>query len=151
MRIGIMGSGNVGGTLGRAWGEAGHEIRHGGRTPSADGSIGSHADVAGWAEVVVFAVPGAATAEIATAIAPALAGKTVIDASNRMGGPALNSLTEVATAAPGARIHRAFSTVGWEVMADPTFGTSAPNCSSAVPRGTAIPSRTSSRTSVSGR
>ena len=122
MRIGIMGSGNVGGTLGRAWSRAGHEMRHGGRTSSPDGSVGSHQDVADWAEVIVFAVPGAATAGIASGIAPALAGKPVIDASNRMAGPALNSLTEIGAAAPKARLHRAFSTIGWEVMADPTFG-----------------------------
>jgi hypothetical protein len=121
MRIGILGAGNVGRTLGGAWERAGHAVRYGSRMPSDDGASGPHADVAAWAEVVVFAVPGAATGELARSTAGALAGKTVIDASNRVGMATLHSLVEIATAAPTARLHRAFSTVGWEVMAQPRF------------------------------
>jgi hypothetical protein len=122
MRIGILGAGNVGRTLGAAWERAGHEVRYGSRAPSADEASGTHADVAAWAEVVVFAVPGAGTGELARSIAGALAGKTVIDASNRVGGTTLHSLAEIGAAAPTAHLHRAFSTVGWEVMAEPRFG-----------------------------
>ena len=35
MRIGIIGSGNVGGTLGRRWAESGHEIMFGSRDHSS--------------------------------------------------------------------------------------------------------------------
>jgi predicted dinucleotide-binding enzyme len=122
MDIGIMGSGNVGRTLGEAWSRAGHSVRFGSREPSEEGTSGTHAEVAGWAGVVVFAVPGAATAELARALGPALEGKTVIDASNRVGSATLNSIAEILSVAPGARVYRAFSTVGWEVMADPRFG-----------------------------
>jgi hypothetical protein len=122
MRIGILGAGNVGRTLGSAWQRAGHEVRYGSRAPSGDGTSGTHADVAAWAEVIVFAVPGAATAELARSIAVALADKIVIDASNRVGGTRLHSIAEITAAAPTARLHRAFSTVGWEVMAEPRFG-----------------------------
>jgi hypothetical protein len=121
MRIGILGAGNVGRTLGSAWQRAGHEVRYGSRAPSGDGTSGTHADVAAWAEVVVFAVPGAGTAELAPSIAVALADKIVIDASNRVGGTTLHSIAEIRAAAPTARLHRAFSTVGWEVMAEPRF------------------------------
>lgn len=121
MRIGIMGAGNVGGTLGRAWQGAGHEVRFGTRQPGDDPSRGTPAAVAAWAEVIIFAVPGASTGELAGSVAPHLAGKTTIDATNRPGAPTLHSLAELAAAAPTARLSRAFSTVGWEVMADPRF------------------------------
>jgi hypothetical protein len=78
--------------------------------------------VAARADVVVFAIPGSGTAELARSIAGALAGKAVIDASNRVGEGTLHSLAEIAAAAPTARLNRAFSTVGWEVMAEPRFG-----------------------------
>ncbi len=122
MDIGIMGAGNVGRTLGEAWSRTGHQVRFGSREPSGEGTEGTHRDVAEWAQVIVFAVPGAATADIARALGPALEGKVVIDASNRVGADSLSSVAEIVTAAPGARVQRAFSTVGWEVMAEPMFG-----------------------------
>jgi len=36
MTIGIIGSGNVGGTLGTRWARAGHDIIYGTRNPQAD-------------------------------------------------------------------------------------------------------------------
>jgi predicted dinucleotide-binding enzyme len=122
MRIAIMGAGNVGNTLGEAWRRAGHEVHFGSRSPSADGSSYLHTVAAEWAEVIVFAVPGSATAKIAATVGPLLDGKTVIDASNDTSAPKLNSVAEIGAVAPGARVHRAFSTVGWEVMAEPIFG-----------------------------
>jgi 8-hydroxy-5-deazaflavin:NADPH oxidoreductase len=35
MRIGILGAGSIGGTLGRRWAERGHDICFGVRTPQA--------------------------------------------------------------------------------------------------------------------
>jgi predicted dinucleotide-binding enzyme len=121
MRIGMMGAGNVGGTLGKAWQSAGHEVRFGTRHPGDDPTKDTPEAVAAWADVIVFAVPGASTADVATTVASHLAGKTVIDATNRPGAPTLHSLADLAAAAPTARLSRAFSTVGWEVMADPRF------------------------------
>lgn len=121
MDIGIMGAGNVGRTLGSAWSRAGHTVRFGSRAPSDDGSTGLHLEVATWADVIVFAVPGAATADIAAAIGPAMDDKIVVDASNRVGAATLNSVAEITAASGTANVYRAFSTVGWEVMADPRF------------------------------
>lgn len=121
MRIGIMGAGNVGGTLGRAWQGTGHEVRFGTRRLGTDPSGDTPEAVAAWAEVVVFAIPGASTGEVAATVASHLAGKTVVDATNRPGAATLHSLAQLAAAAPTARLSRAFSTVGWEVMADPRF------------------------------
>jgi predicted dinucleotide-binding enzyme len=49
MKIGVIGSGNVGGALATLWREAGHDVRAGGRT--------SVAEVAAHGEVVLLAVP----------------------------------------------------------------------------------------------
>ncbi len=47
----------------------------------------------------------------------------VIDASNRMGEPEVNSRAAVVAAAPQASYVRAFNTLGWENFADPLPGT----------------------------
>jgi predicted dinucleotide-binding enzyme len=52
----------------------------------------------------------------------ALAGKTVIDAVNRMGAPEFDSRALLAEAAPQARYVRAFNSLGWENFANPLPG-----------------------------
>ncbi len=59
--------------------------------------------------------------ELADAVADGLDRKVVIDASNRVGAASLSSIAEISAVAPAARVQRAFSTVGWEVMAEPVF------------------------------
>ena len=59
---------------------------------------------------------------MAAANAAALAGKVVIDATNNIGQPAVNSQAAIAAAAPDARYVRAFNTLGWENFADPPPG-----------------------------
>lgn len=54
----------------------------------------------------------------------ALAGKTVIDAVNRIGEPEFNCRSLLADAVPDASYVRAFNTLGWENFADPMPGTS---------------------------
>ena len=49
MNIGIIGSGNVGGTLGTRWAKGGHHVTFGSRDPGAGdggGSIGTRHDFA---------------------------------------------------------------------------------------------------------
>lgn len=60
----------------------------------------------------------AATVE---AVAAGLDGKTVIDATNNVGAQPLHSVDVIGAAAPGARVFRAFSTLGWENFADPVI------------------------------
>jgi 8-hydroxy-5-deazaflavin:NADPH oxidoreductase len=69
MQIGILGAGNVGGTLGKGWARKGHQILYGVRHPQEDkvrevvkatptnARAGSVADAAAFAEVVVLATP----------------------------------------------------------------------------------------------
>ena len=74
MRITVFGKGNVGGGLADQWDRAGHQVTRLGR----DGG-----DVTD-AEVVVVAVPGGAVADALEKLT-GLEGKTVIDATNRIG------------------------------------------------------------------
>jgi predicted dinucleotide-binding enzyme len=126
MKIAIIGTGNVGGTLGRRWRAAGHDVAYGSRAGSGDGPGGAAVmpigDALTGADAVVLAVPGGAVAEIVAANGSALAGKVVVDAANRMGEPEANSRAAIAAAAPDARYVRAFNTLGWENFADPPAG-----------------------------
>jgi 8-hydroxy-5-deazaflavin:NADPH oxidoreductase len=123
MRIAVIGTGNIGGTLGGKWRAAGHDVVYGSRSGSGSGPAGApvHAvgDAIDGAEVVVLAVPASAVADVLSAHGPALDGKVVIDATNRMGAAEVNCHAAIAAAAPAAGYVRAFNTLGWENFADP--------------------------------
>jgi hypothetical protein len=74
MRITVFGKGNVGGGLADLWERAGHQVTRLGR----DGGNVSDADV------VLVAIPGGSMAEAFDLLA-GVEGKTVIDATNRIG------------------------------------------------------------------
>jgi predicted dinucleotide-binding enzyme len=131
MKIAVIGSGNIGGTLGRKWATAGHNVVFGARDPgsskmqatlqAAGGAVQVDtvgAAIAG-AEVVLLALPGAAVAALAAEHGPALDGKLVIDSTNQFGQPVMNGLATIADAAPRATLYRAFNSLGWENFADP--------------------------------
>ena len=91
-RIGIIGAGNVGGTLGTVWAKAGDQVLFASRHPeelkdlaakAGNGArIGTPAEAAAFGEVVLIAVPYKNFAEVAKANDAALKGKVVFDASN---------------------------------------------------------------------
>ena len=126
MRIAVIGTGNVGRTLGGRWRSAGHEVVYGSRGASDQGPDGAAVmevgDALAEAEVVVLAVPGSAVAEVAGAHGPALQYKVVIDAANRVGEDELNSRAAIVAAAPRAVYARAFNSLGWENYAEPPPG-----------------------------
>jgi len=74
MKIAVVGRGNVGGGLANLWEEAGHELNRFGRE---GGDVSD-------AEAVVVAVPGGAIAQALDNV-NRLEGKTVVDATNRVG------------------------------------------------------------------
>jgi hypothetical protein len=126
MRIAVIGTGNIGGTLGQRWQAAGHDVVYGSRQGAGEGPGGAPmlptGDALAGADAVLLAVPGRAVAEVIGPHGAALAGKTVIDATNNIGQAVVNSQAAVAAAAPDAAYARAFNTLGWENFADPLPG-----------------------------
>lgn len=133
MTTAVIGTGFIGGILGRAFARAGLPTVFGSRTPETDTtSQDSGATTVGVAEAiaqadtVVLALPAAAVEDLLATYGDALAGKLVVDAANNVGGPVAHHAEQVARHAPGARYARAFNNLGGENLADPDFdGTQA--------------------------
>lgn len=129
MRIAILGAGNIGGTIGRKWIAAGHDVSFGVRSPEkyADlvalgAQVGSAAEAIAGAQVVLLSVPGAEVAGVLAEVGPALGTAVVLDASNNLaGGGAWHAQAAIAEVAPDARYARAFNSMGWEVFDDAAF------------------------------
>lgn len=133
LRIAVVGAGKVGGTLGRKWLAAGHQVAFGVRDPEDEralalrSELGERARVAtieeavADADAVLLAIPGTAAAETAAGLGSALDGRIVIDATNNMRAPVVNSVAAIQAAAPGAQVFRAFNCYGWENFADPVY------------------------------
>jgi predicted dinucleotide-binding enzyme len=132
LKIGIVGSGRIGGTLGGIWLKAGHEVMFSSRNIDKDkelaASLGPSAkagtphDAAAFGDVLVVAVPYSAMPQLGKDLADVIKGKVVIDTSN----PIVARDGDIATWArekgaglasaellPGARIVRAFNAVGY--------------------------------------
>jgi 8-hydroxy-5-deazaflavin:NADPH oxidoreductase len=134
VRIAVIGAGNVGAALGRAWVGAGHTVTFGVRNPDAPGVVAlvdaldsgvaaeSPAAAVTGADVVVLAVPGASISDVVPRLANDLAGKIVINATNVMDPNAASTNSAVKAAAPEARVVRAFSTLGAENFVQPVIG-----------------------------
>ena len=130
-RIGVIGSGNVGGAIGRTWVSRGHEVMFSSRSLEHDKTLaselgrgaraGTPRDAARFGEVVLIAVPYGALPELGRSLADDLKGKVVIDACNpfpsRDGDIANWARDKGAGQAsaellPGTRIVRAFNAIG---------------------------------------
>ena len=139
MRIGIIGSGNVGGTLGRRWAERGHEIMFGSRDPSSKkvrslverikgkAKAGTLSDAAAYGEVLVLATPWPATERTLGDLGD-LSGKIIFDCTNPLKpdfsldiGYSTSGAEQVAAWADGARVVKVFNTTGYGNMADPNY------------------------------
>lgn len=133
MKIGVIGTGNVGRGVAGLLARAGHEVRFGSRGPGKDGSgglpgpVGSIPEAAAFGKVVLCAAPYGIWPELARDLAPHVAGKVVIDAANpypqRDGAFAQAAIdagqgagVPVAALLPGARLVRAFNCVPWPGM-----------------------------------
>ena len=130
LRIGIIGTGRIGGALATHWTKAGHEVLMSSRHPEelralatslgARARVGTPKEAAAFGEVALVSVPYAAIPDIGKENAAALKGKVVLDTSNpvenRDGAMAIAAQKKgagVATAEflPGARVVRAFNCI----------------------------------------
>jgi predicted dinucleotide-binding enzyme len=126
MRIAVIGTGFIGGILGRALATSGHEVTFGSRHPDdrevvggTNAMVASIGDALAGADVIVLALPGAAVPTLVAEHRAALEGALVIDATNQMGAPVANCRSALPSS---VRYARAFNTLGGENMQDPMFG-----------------------------
>ncbi len=129
-RVAVVGTGSVGRALARGL-AADHEVRFGSRTPDDPSLRGVLDDVGAtaatpseataWADVVLLAVPGPVAASVAGDLAATVAGKPLIDCTNRFDGDEESVAEAVAAAAPAAHVAKAFNTIGANRFTDPTF------------------------------
>ena len=135
MKIAIIGTGNVGGALARAWARAGHRIFLGVRNlqdqkvlalTTGEALITAHppAEAARDVETVLFAIPPHALRQVLDNSGD-LKGKVLIDATNSIRTRA----GEFASVADALRswtkstdVVKCFNTTGFNVMANPQFG-----------------------------
>jgi 8-hydroxy-5-deazaflavin:NADPH oxidoreductase len=131
-KIGIIGTGHIGGTLAKLWVASGHEVfmssRHPEELKALAQSLGPKAHVgtprgaALFGEVVLVSVPYKALPDIGRDLKSELAGKVVLDTCNpypeRDGPMAIQARKEGTGVAspqflPGVRLVRAFNAIGW--------------------------------------
>ena len=131
LKIGVIGSGHIGGTIGGLWVKAGHSVLFSSRHPeelkplidslgplAKAGTVGDALD---FGEVILVAVPYKAIPELAHDYGPKFAGKIVIDPANavarRDGEELLNETKEKGIGATtrsylkGSHVVRAFNSM----------------------------------------
>ncbi|MEM7117766.1 MAG: NAD(P)-binding domain-containing protein [Chloroflexota bacterium] len=133
MKIGILGAGNIGGTLGVSWARAGHTVVFGARNSSSEkvqarlaeangkAAAASVAEAIEQADVVLIAIPAMAMTDFLAENGRLLNNKLIIDATNAIGSEQMNSVATIQAAAPEATVVRAFNNLGWENFAEPTI------------------------------
>ena len=139
MRIGILGTGNVGQALATEWARAGHDVVLGSRRPddpellaelkelTASGlRVDSPAGAAAHAEVLVNATPGTASVALLHTIgAEALAGKIILDVGvgfledGSLSHPGVSLGEEIQQAFPETRVVKTLCTIDRKVMIAP--------------------------------
>ncbi len=138
MKIGILGTGNMGRALGLIFAQVGHEVCFGARDPAkaraaaalapalgvAPGRVraGSNDEAARFGDLLVYTARGIPPAQVLADVS-VLAGKIVVDMNNQevpadfVYPPIARSLAEaLAEAAPGAKVVKAFNTMAQEAF-----------------------------------
>lgn len=135
MKIGVIGSGHIGGTIGGLWTKAGHSVFFSSRHPEElrdlIASLGSLAQAGtvdqaiGFGDVIFIAVPYGALPQIGKDYGKSLAGKIVLDAGNAVPARDGAIAEEVEREGvgmtsqkylQGARLVRAFNTLSYMIF-----------------------------------
>jgi 8-hydroxy-5-deazaflavin:NADPH oxidoreductase len=134
-RIGIVGSGHIGGTVGTLWAKAGHPVLFSSRHPETlkdlvaaagpNAKAGTPEEALAFGDAVLLAIPYKAYPEFGQANAAHLKGRIVLDAGNatqardgaladevKANGIGVTSQKYL----PGARVVRDFNTLGYRVL-----------------------------------
>jgi 8-hydroxy-5-deazaflavin:NADPH oxidoreductase len=137
LRIGIIGSGHIGGTIGGLWVKAGHPVLFSSRHPeelkdmvTGFGPLarnGTVSDAIAFGDVVFFAVPYGALPQLGKEYGDAFRGKIALDAGNAVAGRDGAALAEEVEREgigmtsqkylPGTRLVRAFNTLSYTIFA----------------------------------
>lgn len=135
MKIGVIGSGRIGGTLGELWVKAGYPVMFSSLDLAHDkelaarlgsgASAGTPVEAAAYGDVLLVSVPYSAVPQLSRDIAASIKGKVILDTSNpipsRDGDMANAARTKGAGIASaeyfsGARLVRAFNSVGFNSL-----------------------------------
>jgi 8-hydroxy-5-deazaflavin:NADPH oxidoreductase len=149
MKIGVLGSGEVGRALATGFLKHGHEAmvgtRHGAKladwqASNPRGRVGNFAETAAFGEILVLAVKGSAAADVLRAAGAAnLSGKLIMDTTNPIAdAPPSNGVLKFFTNLDdslmerlqrefaGVHFVKAFNSVGSDLMVDPQFADGKP-------------------------
>lgn len=140
LKIGIIGTGDIGGALARHWAKAGHELLISSRNPDKlrdlakqlgpNVKVGTPREAAAFGEVVLVSVPYHATPQVGRDYADELKDKVVLDTGNpypsRDGDMAVRDRqrgTGVASKEylPGTKLVRAFNAINADPLANEAF------------------------------
>jgi|SRR5579872_2739946 len=136
-RIGVIGSGKIGGTIGGLWVKAGHAVLFSSRHPDElKGLVGGLGELAkagtveeaiAFGDVLFIAVPYGAMPQIGRDYGAAMKGKIVLDAGNAVAPRDGNALADEVERdgigvvsqkyLPGTRLVRAFNTLNYKIFA----------------------------------
>lgn len=142
MKIGILGTGQMGRTLAQIWADLGHEIYMGSREAAVGQNVaaelgrgiqgGTQAEAAEFGQAILFAFPWYALTDVQRAVGP-LADKIIIDCINPVmssGSLALghkwSAAEEIAQQFPRAQPIKAFNTLYVEHLRQPLFSGGQP-------------------------
>jgi predicted dinucleotide-binding enzyme len=130
MIITIIGTGNIGRTLGKKWLQK-HTVIFGVRdeasakTQILKQELGynialSHiSEAVQQSEVILLAVPGAAIQALVNQLGNQLNQKIILDATNNISQEVMHDLESIRQVAPQARLFRVFNSLGWENFENP--------------------------------
>jgi NADPH-dependent F420 reductase len=137
MNLGILGAGNMGGTLGKVWAQKGNEVFFGTRSPekalelskSVNMRAGSYEDAATFGDVVFIGTPWGATESLLKSLSKPLAGKIIIDCTNALAADFLSLSVPPTTSAgelvqswlPNSKVVKAYNTIGAKVLLNPNY------------------------------